>query len=269
MHSRWHHRMFFVGIILTLVSWVLPARGQASVAPPPNLLRSSLAALITTNTGLQDITMTGTVEYHAGSTDETGSITLSALPNGSSRMDLTLPSRTSTESVSMADSKLSGQTRDPKGKLHATAFHNLLTESVWFCPAIIVAHYVAYSQKGEVSSQGTEFRNGLTVIHLTSSRHVSTGSILADGGLKRLSKTDLLIDPITSLPSSLTYAQHPDANARIDSVIEIRYSDYASFQGILIPTHIQRYINGVLGSDINITSTTVNTGITETQFHLN
>src|SRR5262245_31596910 len=63
---------------------------------PTTLLQESLTALVGNNS-LTDITLSGTARRIAGADDETGTVTLKAVSNGSARLDLTLAAGPSSE----------------------------------------------------------------------------------------------------------------------------------------------------------------------------
>ncbi len=52
----------------------------------------------------------------------------------------------------------------------------------------------------------------------------------------------------------LAYSVQPDKGPATKIAIEIRYSDYRAVNGATIPFHIQRYVNGSLQLDIQISS---------------
>jgi hypothetical protein len=67
-----------------------------------------------------------------------------------------------------------------------------------------------------------------------------------------LTTLDIEFNPTTFLPDSISYAIHPDANAYIDIPVQVEFSNYQTVQGVSVPFHIQRYVNGVLFLDITI-----------------
>lgn len=74
----------------SLVSQQATSPPAASSAQATTLLARSAAALIGSGT-LNDVTLSGTARRIAGSTDESGTVTLKALATGESRMDLVCP----------------------------------------------------------------------------------------------------------------------------------------------------------------------------------
>jgi hypothetical protein len=76
--------------------------------------------------------------------------------------------------------------------------------------------------------------------------------------LAQQSIMDLGLDPTTLLPAVLAYTVRPDNGAQTQIAIEIHYSSYQSVNGVQVPFHIQRYVNGALQLDILISSAQVN-----------
>jgi hypothetical protein len=78
--------------------------------------------------------------------------------------------------------------------------------------------------------------------------------------------TEVLIDPSTGLVAAIRYRapQGPYVNDRV--AIENRFSDYRNFDGVLLPTKITRYLNGVPGAILVIQSVRFNNGFSDTDF---
>ena len=98
----------------------------------------SLAAL-TGATSISDVTLTGTATRTAGSDVESGNVTLKALGNYNSRMDLVVSNGTFSEVRSAASSGApQGFWIAPNGSSTSYAMHNCLTDAVWFMPMLSV-----------------------------------------------------------------------------------------------------------------------------------
>ncbi len=86
--------------------------------------------------------------------------------------------------------------------------------------------------------------------------------------LQKLSQMEIYLDPTTLLPLSLAFNVHPDGDANTNIPIEIRYSNYQAVNGVQVPFHIQRFINGTLFLDLTVQSVTINSGISASAFTL-
>jgi len=106
-----------------------------------------------------------------------------------------------------------------------------------------------------VAFAGTSILNGQSLLDIRkSSTFVSPHS--ADL-LARNSTVDLLLDPGTFLPTALTFATHPDADANRQIPVTVQFSDYRTISGVSIPFHIQKFMNGTLMLDVTVSSATI------------
>jgi hypothetical protein len=76
--------------------------------------------------------------------------------------------------------------------------------------------------------------------------------------LAQQGSSDLGLDPVTFLPMVLAYSIHPDNGAPVAIAIEVHYSDYHAVNGVQIPFLIQRYVNGALQLEIQVSSAQIN-----------
>ncbi len=99
--------------------------------------------------------------------------------------------------------------------------------------------------------------------------HVRLHRKTRDAGLAEvLQPCDVLLDAQTGLPLKLTFSAHPPENLLVSIPIEIEYSDYRAFSGLLIPTRIRHSILGQLMSEILVTQFSINTGLSPADFQV-
>jgi len=73
-----------------------------------------------------------------------------------------------------------------------------------------------------------------------------------------LSPFDLVLAPGTLLPEYALFTEHPDnPGINADISVQIAYSNYRSISGVMIPFHIQRFVNGSLVLDFAIATASV------------
>jgi hypothetical protein len=259
-------RVAFLALIFSFSALLSSAAQYATSTSPQalQLLQQALTALsgsITTN----DVTLSGTAHYIAGSDDETGTSTLKAIATGAGRIDLNLPSGPRSEVRTVTAGSPAGTWSGPDRASHSIASHNLLTEPAWFFPSFLVAHGVAPS--GYAATYiGHETLNGQTVEHVTIS-HASVVQItLGATTLDHLSQTDLFLDSTTFLPAAIAFNIHPDNNALLDIPIHVRFSDYRSVNGTKVPFHVEKYLNNGLILDLQFQSAAINSGLSLTTF---
>ena len=95
-------------------------------------------------------------------------------------------------------------------------------------------------------------------------RHLRSQLVLPDlanslaGDIMQRSTADVGLDPTSFLPAVLAYSIRPDSGAFIPIAIEVHYSNYQAVNGVQIPFTIQRYVNGSLQLEINVSSAQVN-----------
>jgi hypothetical protein len=245
-----------------------PVPTAATATQALQLLQQALTAL-SPRVATQDTTLTGSVHYVAGATDETGTATLKALASGASSVQLALPSGTQSEIRNLTGNPTgilpTGEWTDFGGVSHNLVLHNLFNEPAWFSPVASITRVLATPQF-VASFVGTEAVSSQTVNHVSLTATPADSSA-PEAARAHLSRLDLYLDSSTSLPQSLSFDIHPDNDAGLDIPITVQFSDYRSVNGSIIPFHIQRYIdNTELVLDIQLSSATINTGIPVTTF---
>jgi len=213
-------------------------------------------------TAINDVTLTGTAERIAGSDDETGTVVFKAT-SSANRLDLTLSGGTRSEIRSSSASGPVGTWIGTDGVSHAMANHNIMTDAGWF-PAFAIENSVSTSN-AVLTYLGLETRNGAPVIHVSASQQFTGIPANSAALMQHLTKVDLYLDPSTFLPVSYVFNSHPDDNASLDLPTEIRYSNYQSISGAVIPLHVQKFINNTLNLDLQFQNASLNTGITAAQ----
>ena len=264
--KTWRHE---VKAIIATMFLILPsafAQQPGTTSPPPAILSQSIAAMVPSGTSLSDITLQGNVEDTEYGTDVTGTITLKGTQDGSIRMDLSLPTGTRSESVVFANGQRSGQQSDASGNITLMALHNLFVDSAWFSPVFLVQHF---SSSWSVTDLGPVTKDGLSLDRLECIKPGTSGDAKIDRAIQRLSKMHLLMDPSTAYPTFLLYDIHPENNSlTTNKRVAIKYADYQTMGGLIVPSHIQKLVNGVVFLDIHITSVAINTGLISSQFAL-
>ena len=247
----------FVLVLSTSAQQTTTQAGQASA-----LLQSAFAALVGASP-VNDVTLSGTAHYIAGSDDETGTATLKAV-SGASRVDLNLSSGTRSEVWNNLSGSPVGTWSGPDGVSHPISFHNLLLiDPAWFSPAFPVSRGLS---SGYVATYvGQETWNSLAVQHLSISQQAVDSSDSA-ALLQHLSQIDLYLDSSTFLPVALAFNIHPDDNELLDIPVEIRFSDYRSVNSAQVPFHVQKFLNNGLILDLQFQSAILNSGLSASAF---
>jgi hypothetical protein len=224
-------------------------------------------------TTVADLTVTGTATRIAGSEKEEGSATLKAMATGEASMELTFSSGRTTEVYSFSPRGPRGAWSGVDEKPHPVSFHNLLVDTGWFSPLLLLERINAKTHGVTATYAGDVTRSGRSVswLHVTapvpgpnSSKHPAWMLSL----LQNASQFDLYLDSATLLPFEMTFNGHPDNDARRNLPVRIRYSDYRSIEGVQVPFHIKKYVNNSLILDLQVETATFNTGLSTSSFNV-
>lgn len=253
-----------VRVLLVSSLFLLNSSAQTVSAPTAGpqaatAIQNAIAALAGTS-AMNDITLTGTAEWIAGSDDETGTVTYQALL-GANRLALSLSGGTRSETRSATGPSGSWSGSDTVS--HPIAPHNLLNDPGWF-PLFVVGN-LNTSTSTVLTYVGPEVHNGITTIHISAVQQ-PPASFEGDAVVQlHLSRVDLFLDSSSFLPVAYAFNVHPDKNALLDIPVEIRYSNYQKIGGLQIPLHVQKYVNNGLNLDLQFQNASMNTGLTQAQ----
>ena len=211
----------------------------------------SAASTITfSNSGpVASVQMSGTANWTFGSDSQTGTVQLQANANGQSRVQLGLGAGTRIEVQNpFADAQRQCTWTSFDGTVHNSATQHCWIDTVWFLPQITMQ--LGAGAPDDFSSVTTINAQTIRFHH---ERHPSNVADKQTGDLvSHLSAVDLDVDAGTGLPLRLQFAEHPDNDAGVDLPVEIRYGAYSNFNGVAVPTHIQKFMNNSLVLDVHI-----------------
>lgn len=260
----------FLAIIVVIgLPFQLPLLAQQSVAidPQPGSFVQISAASLTRGVSIADITLTGTAHRFDGSMDETGTVVFKALATGEASTEFSYPSGTRSEVRANSSQGPVGTWSKADGTSGATPLHNLLVDSGWFSPTLMLSRLSA-SGDVLVSSIGLETRSGVAVHHLSVSTQFPNLPPRVSADLQRLSQVQLYLDASTSLPVSVSFSTHPDSDGGRDIPVELQFSDYQVVNGVQIPFRIQKYVNGGLNLDLQLQKADLNSGLSVNSFNV-
>lgn len=249
-----------LGVLLTALP---PATANAQAQSSKVSANTALLQISSAFSGgkpVRSIDISGNATWHAGSLEDSGSVTLKGSADGSSQMQLQLVATgAKNEAFSGAGSNATCQWSAASAVSHEIDFGNCLQSAVWFLPALSL-------QPGLVSSAVNAVDLGIGPVGSNSNsyRHIQSQVIPSNlpaqitKSLEQQSTMDLGVDPASLLPAVLSYSVRPDNGANVQIAIEVRYSDYRTVDGVRIPFHIERLINGSLQLDIVVSSAQIN-----------
>lgn len=260
-------RSLLLSIVLGLSAGSL-LLAQQSTPPAPrdaqavSLLQRSLAAL-TGATTKNDVTLTGSANFIAGSDEESGSATLKATAIGQGRIDLSLSGGQRSEVVDISQAPPIGSWSGTDEVWHSMVAHNLFSDPTWFFPTFLINRALSGANYA-ISPMDTETQDGIAVEHVKIYQQSGQNTDVAL--IQGLSQIDIYLNTSTLLPVSISFNTHADNNAFVNIPIQIEFSNYQVVQGVSAPYHIQKYIQNGLALDLTITSVQLNSGLSASDF---
>jgi hypothetical protein len=226
---------------------------SAQISSQPTILAEIATAFSGTRT-VTNVELTGTAHWHAGSLQDSGPATLTASSDGTASMQLDLTTKGSwTESQAAISMGMTCQWTGNDAVAHQGDFMNCNRAAVWFLPLISLQPAIIPTGT-DVLDQGNAVMDSATYRQLQiATAFAATPSSLAVQAAQA-SITDIGFNPTSLLPQVLKYEVHPDNGAAVLVPIEIRYSNYQKTNGVEIPYTIQRFVNGSLQLEIDVTS---------------
>jgi hypothetical protein len=205
---------------------------------------------------VQQIQLSGTATWIAGSLQDSGTVSLTASTDGSSQMQLALASTgTRTEAQTGIGEKAGCQWAASDGVPHNISSDNCWKPTLWFLPSLSLQPSLVNGDIGiadlgvePVGASNNSYRH-LQGQLLFTSFPTAIASTFALG-----STTDLGLDPTSLLPAVLAYSLLPENGPSTPIAVEVHYSNYQNVNGAQIPFLIQRYVNGSLQLSIVIDS---------------
>jgi len=257
------NRLCFLLFASLLISSARAQTAASVVVRDPNavaLAARSLQAMAGI-TALKDITLQANATYIAGSDEEMGTATLIALGNQQSLVTLSLTNGQRQEVRNGFTGAWSGVDQVPQ----LMAPHNCWSDANWFFPSLTLQALQADPTLG-VLYLGPATWNGRTVFHLQFFHNVPglSSSLLAQAQI--VSAMDLLVDAQSLLPLSLSFNLHPDDDLNISIPVQVQFSGYRLLGGLLVPFHIQKYVQGTLALDLQVSNAAVNSGVPQSEF---
>jgi len=255
MDKRW------LGIVFVILLEAGSSNAQTAPLSDPQALALAAQSVAAMTGGSQtnDINLTGTAVWTAGSDQQKGNVTLSAKGFAESRMELAFSDSQRSEIRNSSGGLWAGT----DGIYHDIALHNCWTDASWFFPAL---GSLASSLASKPDIVFTYIGSVSTQPQLQHLRAYMYNATFPD--VQQLSAMDFYMDSRTSLPAVVTFNEHPDIDQGLNIPVQVMFSDYRNVNGAMIPFHIQRYVNNSLRLDIQLVSTSVNSGISDSQFSL-
>jgi hypothetical protein len=252
----------FLVFLFALPASLLAQQSVQTPAPPPRdqqavaVLQQCFAAM--GGALPADSVATGTVTIIEGSRTEEGTLRVATRGSDQSVEDITTPN----DHRVVVYSRLSAaQTSDGATKL--LSFAASATSHSPDSPLPLIA-WALSSPDAAMSYVGLESADGQAFHHIRLWNTLA--SIPQLQPFVEFTVKDLWIPTSTGLPLKLAYEKREGGGSSPRIRMEISYSDYQPFGGVLYPTQIQKKFNGMVWTTIHISNVTLNTGLKDTDF---
>lgn len=113
---------------------------------------------------------------------------------------------------------------------------------------------------------GQEIHADQPVYHVLLFHNLSGQAPEVTAFVQQFSAIDFYLDASSLLPTAIAFSIHGDENSGVSIPLEIRFGNYRTVSGVLVPFHIQKLVQGTLTLDLAVTQATVNTGVSASTF---
>lgn len=202
----------------------------------------------------QSITINGSANWIAGSTRDSGPVKLVANADGSTEVKLTFAHSQHAETFG-SFARRSCQSLDNNTVSHEVKGADCFTPLPWFSPAVLPLL---------LSSPAVSVRDGGELTEVGLLRHQlivdMSGTYVGQNARAFAAATQVTVhyDPAALTPTSLEYNLHPDEDNTLSIPVRVIFSDYRNISGVLVPFHLERFIDRTLDLTIAVDSVVVN-----------
>jgi hypothetical protein len=232
-----------------------PSSPPASSAQAVAILQNSLAAF---GIGIPaDSTATGTVTTVAGSLTENGNILILTRGMNQTLEQLQTPSGSTIVYSAGQAAQINGSVTQ-----YLSAERALSCQSGAFPLPLIAA---ALSNPDTIFQYiGLETLNGQSTGHIRAIDTYASQPNLQS--LADYSARDIWFNATSGLPARISFVRRDAGGASPGIAVDIFFSNYQNFQGVLYPMNIQESLNGTPWATITIQTVRFNTGLSDASF---
>ena len=241
-------------IIVLFPIFAVLISASAQTATLTAVEQHALLAFNPTAKVFSSVTLSGATVWTAGSLQDAGNVVFTANADGSSSETWSLASQPySVLNTSFADGR-SCSSVDSAGKTHQDASPACFRAVPWFAPwlsLLMLSNNVLLPTSGAnimaAPQHGTQlqFMTNLGAATTASSAAMRSGTV-----------TELVVDPETSFINEIDFNQPINSDPARVIAYRVVFSDYRPDAGLVLPHHIQRFIQGTLQADTTITNIT-------------
>lgn len=227
---------------------------QTGTATSLQIVQTQARSALTASNQPTSITLDGAFTSTAGSLQQSGNAHLTVGSDGSFLISLSRSVGAISESRTVTDGIPACTWMDKNSVVHSSSFPNC-TPPAWFFPGLTLLTTV--SNTSIPAWVPSSYSSDSLGNHLRF-QYMLPGTNGSQDNSGLLSPFDLVLAPDTNLPRYALFTAHPDQGAVNASIaVRIEYSNYRSVSGVMIPFHIQRFMNGSLVLDLTISTASV------------
>jgi hypothetical protein len=236
--------LFTVSSVVHAQNALTPMEQQAVLAFNPNAKTFS------------SLTFSGTAAWTAGSLQDSGNVVLTASADGSSNETWSLSSQPHTlASTSFANGRSCSYV-DNAGTSHQDGSAGCFRAVPWFAPwmSLVMLPSNMLQRTSGVNLATPDGTNAQLEYMTNLGTATAASPQLAAFNVGTV--VGLVVDPKTSLIDEVDFNQTIDSDTARVIPYRIVFSDYRPDAGLILPHHIQRYIQHTLQADLTITNIT-------------
>jgi hypothetical protein len=242
-------RLPFTLCVFLVAAVSVPARGQTG-------FQEKAQAAVSGGKLFSVLNLTATAEWTAGSTHETGTAQLQAKIDGSANVQLSLGQTSRTETQTAADSARTCAWTDNAGTSHEVVGANCFVAIPWFAPGLFTQASSQLPSLLGVTDNGVVPETSSTLHKMSFVFNQQGMDSVTTAQLTERSTVKVFYDPQTYLPVALEYNIHPDNNDLQNIPVSVVFSNYQSVSGMMVPFHIEKYVNRSLQLTLNVSNAT-------------
>lgn len=241
------------------------AQATTSASPGPAVLLQALntvggAAAIST---IQDFTATGSITYYWAGDQVQGSAIVRGRGIDEFRLDASLSAGTRSYAVGHG----TGALKDTDGTVTAIPYHNTVNLGIPTFPFPTILARLS-DPSAVVTDMGLVTTDTGTQLHQIRVQRQLSSQVDPDGALSKLCATDYFVDPQSGVLVKAIDTTHPVETMTRSYAHEVDFAKYATFNGIGVPTLVTEKVGGQTIWQLQISSVSFNSGLTDATFGL-
>ena len=228
----------------------------AGASGQQNTLSTFQTSLVSSSL-MRTITLNGNASWTVGSLHETGTAKLQAGVDGSAIVQLMLNTASRTDAMTGVDQGRTCLWSDKAGTTHEVVGANCLVAIPWFAPALLSQNQASLPSLLRGEDHGITTRDGAEVHELDLTLKLAGQTDTLTQQMIEASRVKVFYDPKSLTATSLEYSVFFDGNDVTRLPVRVLFSDYRTVSGVLLPFHIDRYVQKSLQLSLDISNASI------------